>query len=87
MSNKALSRELSGRETIDVELFGSTYRLLKKFKRLRFLVKLQADPVGALSMAFVPEDWERLADVDIDDEELQKVVETVAEALVGTPKN
>jgi hypothetical protein len=85
--NNALTKELSDRDFIRLEVLGDTYRLLRKFKRLRFLGKLQADPVGALSMAFYPEDWERLADTDMDDSDLEVVINAVSEALVGSPKN
>jgi hypothetical protein len=85
-SRAALVSELDPAEIITVEILGETYRLRKKFRRLRFLRKLVSDPISALELVFLPEDLERLEDIEMGEADLNLVFEAVSEALVGGPK-
>lgn len=83
----ALEAELSDSLYITVEILGETFHLRKKFKRLRFLRQLNSDPMSALELVFAEGEIERLEDLDMTDEELSGIFETISDALVGGPKN
>ena len=83
---KALDAELSEKDYITAEILGDTYRLHKRFKRLKFLRKLSSDPMAALELIFFPGDLERLEDKDMSEDDMGKVFDAVSEALAGGPK-
>ena len=62
---------------------GAEYKVKKKFKRLKFLRLLGSDPVGALELAFEPDDFAELEDMDMDEEQLEDLLEITAKTLVG----
>lgn len=84
---RALKAELDGELFIAVELFGSTFRLKKVFKRLMFLRLLTSDPYAALALVFADGEIERLEGIDMDENGLEQIINSVSEALVGGPKN
>mgnify|MGYP003548529682 CR=1 FL=1 len=84
---KALEGELSDENTLPVVILGSEYRILTRFKRLKFLRLITSDPAGALALVFPAEDMERLEEAVETPEDLSAVIEAVSEALVGDSKN
>jgi hypothetical protein len=83
---EALDDELAGNDFIEVEILGTTYRLRRKFKRLKFLRLLTADPPAALRLVFADGEYERLEDVDMGDGDMEAVFELISSRLVGGPK-
>jgi hypothetical protein len=84
---RALQNELDGELTIPVEIFGETYHVRKKFKRLKFLRLLTSDPVSALELVFVDGDMERLEELDIDEDQFAEIINAVSESFTGGSKN
>lgn len=83
----ALSAETSAGNYLTVELFGESFRLMRKFKRLKFLRLLGSDPGAALQLVFAPGDFERLEELDMSDEEFNAILEEVSTVLTGGSKN
>lgn len=61
-----------------------TYKVRKKFKRLKFL-RLMGDGelFNAIALALDPEELERLEDCDLEENELEDLLEIIAKTLLG----
>lgn len=82
-----MARVSSPAEDLDYKVFeyeGQEYRLLQKFKMLKFFKTLQADPVAALELVVHPDDFARLEDVDMSMDDFKNLLEAVSNALSGT---
>lgn len=86
-ARKALADELSDTPVLFVEILGETFKIRKKFKRLKFMRLLMSDPAEAIRLVFADGEFERLEEMDMDDEDLAKIIEVISEALTGGPKN
>lgn len=63
---------------------GVTYKAKKKFKRLKFLRMLDEGKLfSAFSLAMDEEEYERLEDSDLDQDELEDLMEILAKTLLG----
>lgn len=69
------------------EFNGETYRMKRKFRRLRFLRLITRDPVAALELAIPEDELERLEDQEITGDELEALLEAVAKELAGSQGN
>ncbi|HSN23127.1 MAG TPA: hypothetical protein VLS45_03015 [Methylomicrobium sp.] len=85
-ASTALANEVSG-DAIVIQYDGEEYRLRRRFKRLKFMGLLSSDPVAALRLVFEEGELERLEEVDMDENGMMELIETISTALAGGPKN
>lgn len=74
-------------ETLDFEYLGKSFKMRKKFKRLKFLRLLNNDPTAALALAFGPDEYERIEDLDMTDTEFSDFLSAFAERFTGSGGN
>lgn len=84
---KAVDAELADSSFIEFTFQGETYRVKKRFKRLRFMRLLGSNPGEAMAMALHDDDLEILEDMDLSDEEFGELLEAISEAMVGGKGN
>lgn len=82
-----VEQELSGLDYHTFEFNGETYKVKKRFKRLKFLRLLSEDPGGAFALAFTPDELERLEESELSEEEFEDLLEIVAKTLLGGKGN
>ena len=70
-----------------IKFQGESYKMKRKFKRLRFLRLITSDPAEALRLAFPDEEYERLEEVDLDDSGLEELMNVIAGQLAGGQEN
>ncbi len=83
----AVEQEQSPREYVSFEFEGETFQIKKKFKRLRFLRQIGNDPFGALALAFEETELERLEDLDLEADAIERLFSSISEVLVGGKGN
>jgi hypothetical protein len=83
----ALSTELDQGDIYFIEILGGTYKIKRRFKRLRFMKLIVSDPVAALELIFVPGELDKLQELEMTDDELASVIEAISEVLTGGKKN
>lgn len=62
---------------------GAEYHVKERFKRLKFLRLLGENPVEALSLAFDDEEFAKLEEKDLTEQELNDLLEITAKTLLG----
>lgn len=68
----------------EFEFNGETYKVRKKFKRLKFLRLMgEGELFNAIALALDPEELERLEDSDLEEKELEDLLEILAKTLMG----
>lgn len=87
MTETAVETELNANDFLEFTFNDETYKVKKRFKRLKFLRLLGGDPVEALALAFLPEELERLEEKDMDEAEFEDLLEIVAKTLLGGKGN
>ena len=86
--NVAAEVEKEASEDVKViEFQNETYKMKRKFKRLRFLRLITTDPAEALKLAFPDEEYERLEEVDLDESGLEELMSVIAGQLAGGQEN
>jgi hypothetical protein len=80
---EAIEAEAADSNVKTFEFGGETFKMKRKFKRLKFLRQLSSDPGGALSLAFPEDELERLEDLELDEEGLTEVMEAIGKSLTG----
>lgn len=68
---------------LDFAYMGQHFKMRKRFKRLKFLRLLQTDPAAAVELAFGPEEYERVEDLDMTDEEFKEFLNAFADRFAG----
>jgi len=66
------------------EFDGETYRVKNKFKMVKFFKTLNDNPVLALEYVVEPEDFAKLEDIEMDMDDLQRLVEAISQSIAGT---
>jgi hypothetical protein len=66
------------------EFDGETYRVKSKFKMVKFFRTLNENPVLALEYVVDEEDFAKLEEVDMNMDDLQRLVEAISQAISGT---
>lgn len=80
---EAIEAEAANSNVKTFEFAGETFKMKRKFKRLKFLRQLSSDPGGALSLAFPEDELERLEDLELDEDGLTEVMEAIGKSLTG----
>lgn len=70
-------------DSLDFAYLGQTFKMRKRFKRLKFLRLLQTDPASAVELAFGPQEYARIEDVDMTDEEFKQFLNAFADRFAG----
>jgi hypothetical protein len=72
-------------EFAEFEFNGVTYRVKRKFKRLKFLRALdEGNLFSAFALALPEDDLERLEDSELEEAELEDLIEILAKAILGS---
>lgn len=66
------------------EFDGETYRVKSKFKMVKFFRTLNENPVLALEYVVEEDDFSKLEEIDMDMNDLQRLVESISQAISGT---
>jgi len=70
-------------DSTNFEYLGRSFRMRKRFKRLKFLRLLQTDPAAAVELAFGPDEYEKVEDLDMTDEEFRAFLSAFADRFAG----
>lgn len=71
-------------ETKTFEFNGETYRVKNKFKIVKFFKLLNENPILGLEQVVEDEDFARLEEIDMDMNDLQRLVEAISQAIAGS---
>lgn len=66
------------------EFNGETFRVKNKFKMVKFFRLLNENPILGLEQVVEEEDFKRLEDIDMDMDDLQRLVEAISQAIAGS---
>jgi hypothetical protein len=84
-ATEAVEAEAADSNVKTFEYAGETFKMKRKFKRLKFLRLLSSDPGSALALAFNADELDRLEDLDLDEDGLTDVMEAIGKSLTGGP--
>lgn len=80
-TRKAVPADDYGVKTFEFQ--GETYRVKKKFKVAKFMRRINSEPIDAIELVLVPEDFARFEDLEMDMDELKEFLEGLSSALSG----